>query len=235
MTTVNPNAGVDWSALGIRSTDTASAATTAASTAKKTALDQNDFMKLLTTQLKNQDPLKPVENEAFVAQMAQFSSLQGISDMNTKLASILSTLGENQLGSATALVGKYALTQSKTALQDANGAVFGKISVPTGATNATVSIKDSAGVTLRTMSLGSTTGDVDFAWDGKDANGNAVTPGKVTVEATAMVGGKSEALSSSVFALVQAVNLPNASNSAVTLDVAGVGAVGLDKIQKVSS
>src|SRR3546814_10293829 len=72
---------LDLNALGIRSYDASNAPT------KKTNLDQGDFLKLLTTQLKNQDPLKPVENEAFVAQMAQFSSLSGITEMNTKLRS----------------------------------------------------------------------------------------------------------------------------------------------------
>src|SRR3546814_3631765 len=67
---------LDLNALGIRSYDASNAPT------KKTNLDQGDFLKLLTTQLKNQDPLKPVENEAFVAQMAQFSSLSGITEMN---------------------------------------------------------------------------------------------------------------------------------------------------------
>jgi flagellar basal-body rod modification protein FlgD len=58
----------------------------------KDTLDQSDFLRLLTTQLKFQDPLKPIENEAFVAQMAQFSSVAGISEMNEKLGTIAATL-----------------------------------------------------------------------------------------------------------------------------------------------
>src|SRR3546814_3434730 len=99
---------LDLNALGIRSYDASNAPT------KKTNLDQGDFLKLLTTQLKNQDPLKPVENEAFVAQMAQFSSLSGITEMNTKLGNILEAMNQGQLSTATGLVGKYALTSGRS-------------------------------------------------------------------------------------------------------------------------
>jgi flagellar basal-body rod modification protein FlgD len=58
----------------------------------KETLDQSDFLRLLTAQLKFQDPLRPIENEAFVAQMAQFSSVAGISEMNEKLTTIATTL-----------------------------------------------------------------------------------------------------------------------------------------------
>ena len=232
MTTVNSpgnSSGLDLDALGL-----AAAAKDKAVT-KKASLDQSDFLKLLTTQLKNQDPLKPVENEAFVAQMAQFSSLSGITEMNTKLGSILDSLNNNQLSTATGLVGKYALVSGKTGVPDSAGAVFGQINVPDGTTNVTVAIKDSAGATVRTLSLGAVAGGAhDFAWDGKNDAGQAVTPGPVTIEATGNVGGARQALDTSVYALVQAVNLPTA-NSPMTAELLGAGAVTFDKIQKISS
>ncbi|API59237.1 hypothetical protein BSL82_07880 [Tardibacter chloracetimidivorans] len=220
---------LDLNALGIRSYDASNAPT------KKTNLDQGDFLKLLTTQLKNQDPLKPVENEAFVAQMAQFSSLSGITEMNTKLGNILEAMNQGQLSTATGLVGKYALTSGTTAVQDSTGAVYGQIDIPEGSTDTSVAIKDSTGKTLRTISVGAVeAGKHDFAWDGKNDAGEAVTPGPVTIEATANVGGKREALNTSVYALVQAVSLPTA-NSPMTVELLGVGPVSFDKIQKISS
>ncbi len=229
MTTVTSGSGLDLDALGLQSSTTGTTPT------KKKDLDQSDFLKLLTTQLKNQDPLKPVENEAFVAQMAQFSSLSGITEMNAKLGGILDTLNQGQLSTATGLVGKYVLTSGTTAVPDSTGGVYGVLGIPEGATNTTVTIKDSTGKAVRTLSLGAVeSGSHDFAWDGKDDAGNAVPLGPVTIEATANVGGKREALATSVYALVQAVNLPTA-NAPMTVDVLGLGTIDFDKIQKVSS
>src|SRR3546814_14606402 len=107
--------------------------------------------------------------------------------------------------------------------------------MPQGATDTSVAIKDSTGKTLRTISVGAVeAGKHDFAWDGKNDAGEAVTPGPVTIEATANVGGKREALNTSVYALVQAVSLPTA-NSPMTVELLGVGPVSFDKIQKISS
>lgn len=229
MTTVNNSSGLDLDALGI------AAASNGKTVTKKTNLDQSDFLKLLTTQLKNQDPLKPVENEAFVAQMAQFSSLSGITEMNTKLGGILEAMNSNQLSTATSLVGKYALVSGATAVPDSAGAAYGQLDIPAGATNVTVTIKDTAGAVVRTLSLGAVeAGKHDFAWDGKNDAGVAVTPGPVTIAATASVAGKREALGTSVYALVQAVNLATA-NSPMTAELSGIGPVSFDKIQKISS
>src|SRR3546814_998116 len=104
-------------------------------------------------------------------------------------------------------------------------AVYGQIDIPEGATDTSVAIKDSTGKTLRTISVGALeAGKHDFAWDGKNDAGEAVTPGPVTIEATANVGGKREALNTSVYALVQAVSLPTA-NSPMTVELLGVGPV----------
>lgn len=223
------SSGLDLSALGIKSYDSSNTVT------QKTQLDQSDFLKLLTTQLKNQDPLKPVENEAFVAQMAQFSSLSGITEMNTKLGSILDSLNNNQLSTATGLVGKYVLTSGTKAVPDGTGAVYGAITIPEGATDTTVAIKDSTGATIRTLKLGAVEDGVhEFAWDGKNDAGEAVEPGPVTIEATANVGGKREALATSVYALVQSVSTAT-PNSPMTLDLLGIGSVTFDKVQKISS
>ncbi|BBE36089.1 flagellar hook assembly protein FlgD [Sphingosinicella microcystinivorans] len=221
--------GLDLNALGIKSYDSSNTVT------QKTQLDQSDFLKLLTTQLKNQDPLKPVENEAFVAQMAQFSSLSGITEMNTKLGSILDSLNNNQLSTATGLVGKYVLTSGTKAVPDGTGAVYGAIAIPEGATDTTLAIKDSTGATIRTIKLGAVEDGVhEFAWDGKNDAGAAVEPGPVSIEATANVGGKREALATSVYALVQSVSTAT-PNSPMTLDLLGIGSVTFDKVQKISS
>src|SRR3546814_20337354 len=93
--------------------------------------------------------------------------------------------------------------------------------MPQGATDTSVAIKDSTGKTLRTISVGALeAGKHDFAWDGKNDAGEAVTPGTVTIEATANVGGKREAPNTSVYALGQAVSLPT-DTSPLTVEPLG--------------
>lgn len=73
---------------------TSAAAAATASSAKKTTLGQADFIKLMTTQMKLQDPLEPVDNKEMIAQMAQFSSLSGIADINSTLKAISAQLDQ---------------------------------------------------------------------------------------------------------------------------------------------
>ena len=89
--------------------------TTAAPAKKSTTLDQSAFLTLLTAQLKNQDPFAPMDNTQMVAQMAQFSSVAGISEMNTTLASIATKLNATTPADAMNYVGKTVLTEGTTA------------------------------------------------------------------------------------------------------------------------
>lgn len=227
MTTVS--SGLDLDKLGITSSN--KAAETAAK--KKDTLDQGDFLRLLTTQLKNQDPLKPIDNEAFVAQMAQFSSVAGISEMNETLKSMSTLMEGGRIGTATGFVGKYVLVPGKVAAPDANGAIYGALDLPSNATNLLVAIKNSAGAVVRTLDLGSAdAGATEFGWDGKDATGQAV-PGPFTIEATGLIGGRQEKLATAVYGRVRTVNLPT-NGSAMTLEVDGVGDVAFDAVRKVT-
>ncbi|MCH3755850.1 hypothetical protein LZC13_09515, partial [Campylobacter coli] len=98
----------NYAAMGIATT--ASQSAPKVSTAgTKTTLDQSDFLALMTAQLKNQDPLSPVDNTQMVAQMAQFSSVAGIIQMNTTLSGIATKLGGSSAADAMSYVGKTVL------------------------------------------------------------------------------------------------------------------------------
>ena len=216
--------GLDLDALGI----TRAAKTDTAVKKSGKTLDQSDFLKLLTTQLKNQDPLKPMDNEAFVAQMAQFSSVAGISEMNDTLKSMAGSLDSGRVSTATGLVGKYVLVPGSKASPDAGGNVYGALDVPAGATNIVVTAKDAAGAVVKTLDIGAMDeGTQDFGWTADGA-------GPFTIAATGLVGGKTQALSTSVYGLVRSVDLPSAAGGALTLDVAGPGAVDYAKVKKVA-
>ena len=103
MTTVN---GDPFAALN---TGTTGAATTAK---KADTLGQADFMRLMTEQLANQDPLKPLSNSEFVAQLAQFSTVQGISDLNTTVNGFTASLTGDQVLKGASLVGHSVVVPS---------------------------------------------------------------------------------------------------------------------------
>jgi flagellar basal-body rod modification protein FlgD len=102
-------------ALGLRTTDQTAAAAAAAATASKskTTLDQSDFLALMTAQLKNQDPTKPIDNTEFVAQMAQFSTVTGISQTNTSLDTANTGIAQTNTSLAAILSRMDALTAAQ--------------------------------------------------------------------------------------------------------------------------
>ena len=164
---------------------TATASGVAATTAKSSTLDQSAFLKLMTTQLKTQDPFDPVDNTQMVAQMAQFSSVAGISEMNTSLKGIAADIAGSRVGDAASWIGRSALVQSDIATPLADGTYAGEIALPSKATNVGISLVDANGATVHEISLGAqAAGNVGFAWDGKAADGSAVAgPLKVIVTA----------------------------------------------------
>ena len=217
------------SQLGI----TRSASNTAASTATgastvtgktKTTLDQSDFLTLLTTQLKNQDPFAPMDNTQMVAQMAQFSSVAGISEMNKTLSGVATKLGSVTASDAMSYVGKTVLTEGSTAYPKSTGGIDGAIELDDAATQVTVSIADANGGTLRQIDLGAQPkGTVTFDWDGKDGSGNAAGSGPFTITALATGGDKTITSRTLVWAPVESVSLP--SSGTPKLKVYGVGDV----------
>ncbi len=148
-------------------------------------LDQTSFLKLLTTQMTTQDPFNPVDNTQMVAQMAQFSSVAGIAEMNQSLKSISDDLTSSRVGGAASWIGKSALFQSKTAAPLSDGSFAGTVTVPEDAPRVDISLVDASGKVVYSGSASDVkAGDVPFYWDGKDQDGNAV-PGPVSIRAYA--------------------------------------------------
>ena len=145
---------------------------TATTEAKKQTLDQNAFLKLLTTQLKTQDPFQPVDNTQMVAQMAQFSSVAGISEMNTSLKSMATDLAASRLGGAASWIGKSALVTSDVAVPLADGSYGGEIALPADAKSVQLTLTDANGTVVDQQSFGATPkGTLSFRSTPKDASG----------------------------------------------------------------
>ena len=163
----------------------ATTASLATATAGSGALDQAAFLKLLTTQMTTQDPFKPVDNTQMVAQMAQFSSVAGIAEMNASLKAIATQLGGGgRLGDAASWIGRSALVEGDTIMPLASGRYSGQIGLEAPADAVTLRFLDDSGAVVHTMDLGARDAGLSgFEWDGRDAAGATVATGALRVTA----------------------------------------------------
>jgi len=150
-------------------------------------LGKEEFLKLLTTQLANQDPLDPVDNQAFIAQLAQFATVEQQSQMNSTLESLLVAQASSNQTNVAVLVGKEISFKSNEVALPAMGQVevHGKLS--DASTKVSAIIKDQNGKTVRTLVLTGdrAAGEFSFQWDGLDSNGQRANAGNYTVTLTA--------------------------------------------------
>jgi len=209
---------------------TATTASTAANSASKLGI--SDFLTLLTSQMKYQDPNDPQKASEFVAQLAQFSSVTGIQEMNTSMSSLLSELRGSQALSATSLVGHdVLLTASKSSI-GAGDQVSGAVETPSGATNLQVVVTDSSGQIVRQMSVATESPLSHFTWDGLDDSGNAVPADSYGFSALATVSGKIQSASTLLASKVASVTIDPSTN-ALTLNTTGLGSVDMSSVRQI--
>lgn len=200
---------------------------------RKGELSQEDFFALLTTQLAQQDPFKPLDNTEFVAQMAQFSSLESLQAMQSSFSDLASAMTSNQALQASALVGRTVLVPSNVASFDGTSEVRGMAALSSPATNGVLRIEDQAGQLIRTIELGDLDqGPNEFTWDGNDENGYPAAPGLYTISVTGNVYGSETSLPTGVFARVDSVNLGGAQGG-IYLNLDGLGSVSLDDVSQI--
>lgn len=149
------------------------------------SLGQAAFLKLMTAQLKFQDPFDPVDNQAMVGQMAQFSQVAGISEMNVSLKQIAGGFGTSRLAEAANFIGRSVLQDGDTAYADAEGRYGGEFTVNEPASNVAVEWLNAAGEVVHTQQLGSVNaGKVPFELISQDEAGNPVDVGPLKVRVT---------------------------------------------------
>ena len=197
----------------------------------KDQLGQEDFLKLMTTQLQNQDPFAPMENGEFIAQMAQFSTVTGITSMDESLKDVASKLGETRVATATNMLGHSVLVPGSIARVDDDGSVNGVIDLPSASSNVNVVFKSQNGDILDTINLGNQpSGLVGFAWHGAPKH-MTDNDEPIFVEAYANTGKGMEGVSSSIFAEVLSSSAGD-SNSGVMLDVRDYGTISANEVIK---
>ncbi len=196
------------------------------------SLNQQDFLMLLTTQLKNQDPLKPLDSTQFVTQLAQFSQVSGVQEMNASLAALTAGMKSSAVLDGAALVGRYVLLEGDGATLAADSPIVGGVTTPTGATSITVNVRNEGGELVRSMQVTPTEGTTLFSWDGVANDGSQAPAGKYRLDATATVAGASEAADTLVADLVSSVSI-DSSTFSLSLNTAGSGPVTLADVRQV--
>ncbi|MBF8999434.1 MULTISPECIES: flagellar hook assembly protein FlgD [Vibrio] len=190
-------------------------------TTGKKDLKQEDFLSLLTKQLSQQDPFKPVSNDQMIAQMASFATVDGIGKMNKQFESLNSSMTSNQALQASSLVGRDVLVPGAAGIKKDGAGMAAMVKVPKSVDNLMVRIEDSHGQLVRTFDAGAKpSGDSRIEWDGKDQNGNPLPAGKYKVKAAGLIDGASKDFSVSTYANVNSVLLGK-GNGNVLLNLAG--------------
>ena len=197
------------------------------------ALGKDAFLQLLVTQMQNQNPLDPQENGEFVAQLAQFSSLESMQSLNDAVTYIAAGLQSSQALQASSLVGRNVIVQTDKAVVDTSKDMKGSVNLTSSSTATSVGIYDKDDKLVRTIELGTQkSGSIDFTWDGLNDDGEAAAAGTYTFKATASIDGKATAMTTNLPASVTSVTM-GTNGSEMTLNLAGLGSVALSKIQSI--
>lgn len=147
-------------------------------------LGQEEFMMLMMTQFKNQDPLKPQDPTAFLSQLAQMTSVTGIAEMKTSISRLADSLYAGQALQAASVVGREVLAPADSAWIDDGGDIRGSVDLPESTASGFVRIFDARGVPVREFNLGNRpAGLADFTWDGTDLAGASVPHGQYRIVA----------------------------------------------------
>ncbi len=218
------------SAIDSVSSSSTTAGTAAASATLGNSSEQQDrFLKLLVTQLKNQDPLNPMDNAEMTSQMAQMSQLGGIEKLNATLESLAASLNGTQAVQAAALVG-HDVMASGNKIQLAGGKALAGVDLPQAVDGLKVSIIDGSGKVIDTVDLGAQPqGVVQLLWDGTTNSGATAIDGNYTFSVNATVKGTQ--VSADPLMVGHVFGVSTGKNGA-TLDMGTLGKVSLAQVKQ---
>ncbi|KII80496.1 flagellar hook assembly protein FlgD [Vibrio renipiscarius] len=190
-------------------------------TTGKQDLKQEDFLSLLTKQLAQQDPFKPVGNDQMIAQMASFATVDGIGKMNNQFDTLNASMTSNQALQASTLVGRDVLVPGAAGLKQDGKSMAAMVKLPQNVDNMFVRVENEMGQLVRTFEVGAkTAGDNRVVWDGKDENGNSLPTGKYKMKASGLLEGENQEFAVSTYANVNSVLLGKGDGN-VLLNLAG--------------
>lgn len=199
--------------------------------AQGSELGQDAFLTMMLTQMKNQDPTKPMDSAQYLAQLAQFSTVSGIEKLNTTIEGFIGQLQTSGAMQASGLVGRQVVVDSDTGYLDATQGLAGNITIDSPVDAVKISIATPGGQVVREVTLGAQgAGETAFHWDGRDASGVLRTPGNYRVVAQGLRAGEPVGLSTSMSAPVDSVSL---SAQGSKLNLRGLGEYALDDVRAI--
>lgn len=209
---------------------TSNSAASAASVASQMTATQDRFLKLLVTQMKNQDPLNPLDNAQVTSQMAQLSTVSGIEKLNSTVLALSESMMAAQSFQAASMIDRIALVPGdQIELLDGKSNAAVELALPVD--KLTVTVMDADGNVVRTLEVGAQeAGIVDFKWDGMDNNGVTVPNGSYTFSATAQQGGNNSTPTTLSYGMVGSVAL---TAGGAILEMGTLGEVGLDAVRRI--
>ena len=152
--------------------------------------DQDKFMTLLITQMKNQDPMNPLDNAQITSQLAQLSTVTGVNKLNTTLESLKASYQSSESMAATNLINHGVLAKGNTVALTGSKGIFG-VNLTTPADTVQIDLKNESGKVVHSISMkGVDAGTLPLVWDGKDDDGKVLPDGKYTVSVSATSAGK---------------------------------------------
>ncbi len=166
---------------------------------------QERFMSLLVAQLKNQDPLAPMDNAQVTSQMAQLNTVTGINTLNATMEGVAASINANQTVQATSMLGRAVLTEGND-LKLVDGKAVGSMELNQSADILRVNVLDAGANVVRTIELGpQSKGTHEFEWDGKSNDGSTLPAGNYKFEIEAKAAGKDASVTPLTLSLVQGV------------------------------
>ncbi len=191
---------------------------------------ESRFLTLLMAQMKNQDPLNPLDNAQVTTQLAQLSTVNGIEKLNETMTQLLSGYNEAQAMQAAGMIGKNVMVAGKN-LPLVEGQSVGGISLAGSADRVQLTIKDSTGKVVQVEDLGvHEAGNFYFGWDGKDADGNVLPDGNYTFSVEATANGQKVDATAMQIGTVSAVTR---GTDGFLLDLGSFGKVAFKDVQLI--
>ncbi|MDH5352954.1 MAG: flagellar hook assembly protein FlgD [Gammaproteobacteria bacterium] len=196
-------------------------------------LGQAAFLELMTAQLKFQDPLKPMENGDFLAQMAQFGTVSGINELNSNFNTLSSSFQSNQALQASTLVGRRVLVPAEGGYLKDGASLSGSVDLEQPASKLIITVKSSSGQIVNRQDLGlQQAGLIDFEWNGLDQNGSRMPVGEYQIEAEVHRGTDVSSGATLSVVDVESVTLGKAGQD-LTLSVSGLGDIDMSQVRKI--
>ena len=199
----------------------------------RTELGQDEFLKLMTTQLGNQDPFEPMDNGEFLAQIAQFGTVNGVNELNESFSGFATSIQSSQALQASSLIGRQVLVNHEESYLSATGALVGGVELAGSASDVAVNVLDAVGQTIGRVELGSQqAGLVPFSWDGVTFDGQRALPGRYRIEVEATIAGQTESLQPLVSANVKSLTLAGLGQE-MQIELENLGTVNFSQINQI--